>query len=58
MNLIAFSRALAYQFSADTVHGLDVLLLDSFNRHKTHARLTHRFTNDFGIVGAVLVALM
>lgn len=55
--MIAFGSSLAYQFSPDTVDGLNVLLFDRFNRYKAHARPTHRFTDRFSVVGVVLVAL-
>jgi len=37
------------------VQSLQVLLLDGFIRHETHARTAHRFADRLGIVGIVLL---
>ena len=34
-----------------------VLLFDALDRHKTHVRTSHRFTDPLGIVGVVLLVL-
>ncbi|MNJ68026.1 hypothetical protein D3C77_642410 [compost metagenome] len=36
---------------------LDILLLDGLDGDEAHAGTAHRFTDCFGIVGVVLVAL-
>jgi hypothetical protein len=55
--LVGLRLALIHQTGAHPVYGLDILLLDGFNCDKTHARPAHRFTDRFGIVRVVLIAL-
>jgi hypothetical protein len=39
------------------MHSLEILLLNRFNLDWVHVGSAHRFTDRFGIIGVVLVAL-
>jgi len=54
-NLVSQLRTGTDHAAPYTVQSLQVLLLDGFTRHKTHARTAHRFADRLGIVGIVLL---
>src|SRR5439155_18891222 len=56
-NLVSQLRAGTDHAAPYPVQSLQVLLLDGFARHETHARTAYRFADRLGIVGIVLLLL-
>src|SRR5438094_7234228 len=56
-NLLSQLRAGTDHPALYPVQSLQVLLLDGFTRHETHARTAYRFADRLGVVGIVLLRL-
>jgi hypothetical protein len=54
---VRLGGALSNQFTADAVHGLQVLLSDGLGRDEAHAGPARRFADRLRVVGVVLLAL-